>query len=139
MILKTQLDHTSQNTHLFRNAGQASSVEAVALWTGAVGELVEEGDGLLRGVSLLLLLHHAGLSRPDNQGCKLFTRELLAGMGDVREQEEVGGTRYSGGEGREREGGGGECESEGGGQCVWERGHRERGQGEGGEREREKR
>ena len=39
---------------------------------------------------------------PDNQGCKLFTWELLASTGDVREQEEVGGPDTM----RERERGG---------------------------------
>lgn len=45
---------------LFRQVGESSGVEAVALRAGAGDEFVEEGDGLLTWI-LAFILHHASL------------------------------------------------------------------------------
>ena len=46
---------------LVGDVGEPCGVETVALWTGAADELVEEGDGLLRRVGVVLVLHHTRL------------------------------------------------------------------------------
>ena len=60
--------------YLVGYVGESSSVEPVALGTGTANELVEESDGLLRRILVILVLNHARLGK---QKTLAFTTDVI--------------------------------------------------------------